>query len=84
MFIKNRDAKLAENFLENLFTPPELTEIESRLRIMDLLGKGIPQREVAKKLKVSIGTVSRGARVLKYGKPGLNKVISMWRNSSKT
>ena len=84
IFMKVRDPKLAENFLENMLTPPELEEIASRLRIIDLLQKGIPQREVAKKLKVSIGTVSRGARVLKYGKPGLSIILSMWRSSSKT
>lgn len=62
------DAKIAENFLRNLLTPNELEEIARRLEIFKLLKQGLPQRTVAEKLQVSIGTVSRGARELKYGK----------------
>jgi len=62
-------------FLKNILTPGELEEICTRLQIFKLLKKGLPQRDVAKKLNVSIGTVSRGARELKYGEQGFNKVL---------
>lgn len=70
-----RDRKTAKDFLKNLLTPGELDEISKRLQIVKLLKKGIPQREIAKKLDVSIGTITRGSRELKYGAPGFEKII---------
>ena len=70
-----KDKALAKAFLQNILTPSELDEISRRLQIVKLLKKGVPQREVAKKLNVSIGTVSRGARELKYGETGFDRVL---------
>ena len=69
------DEELAEDFLKNILTPSELEEISKRLQIVKMLNKGIPQREVAKKLAVSMGTISRGSRELKYGTNGFSKVL---------
>lgn len=71
--LKRKDLTLA--FLKNILTPAELDEIATRLQIVKLLKKGIPQREIVKKLGVSIGTVSRGARELKYGEQGFNQIL---------
>jgi len=65
----------AKDFLKNILTPGELEEIVKRLQIIKLLKKGIPQREISKKLDVSIGTITRGSRELKYGAPGFKKII---------
>ncbi len=74
--VQINDAKLAEDFLSNILTPPEKEEIARRLQIVKMLMKGVPQREVAEKLGVSVGTVSRGARELKYGAKGFEKILS--------
>ncbi len=71
--IKNKT--VAKNFLMNILTPSELDEIPRRLQIVKELKKGMSQREVAAKLGVSIGTVSRGARELKYGVAGFQKIL---------
>ncbi len=71
--LKKKEITLA--FLQNILTPAELDEIAIRLQIVKLLKKGMPQREVAEKLGVSVGTVSRGARELKYGAPGFKNVL---------
>ncbi|MDP2643189.1 MAG: YerC/YecD family TrpR-related protein [Candidatus Peregrinibacteria bacterium] len=73
MEIKERQE--AKDFLKNILTPGELDEIVKRLQIIKLLKKGVPQREIAKKLDVSIGTITRGSRELKYGAPGFKKII---------
>ena len=70
-----KDEVTAEAFLRNILTPAELDEISKRLQIVKLLLKGVPQREVAKKLGVSMGTVSRGSRELKYGENGFRKIL---------
>ena len=72
---KINDTKLAEDFLHNILTPSELDEISRRLQIFKLLNDGMPQRKVAKELNVALATVGRGARELKYGKPGFIKLI---------
>lgn len=69
------ERQTAKNFLKNILTPTELDEVIKRLQIVKLLKKGIPQREIAKKLDVSIGTITRGSRELKYGVPGFRKII---------
>lgn len=66
---------VAESFLHNILTPSELEEISVRLQIVKLLLDGVAQRDVAKKLGVSMGTVSRGSRELKYGTDGFKKVL---------
>lgn len=71
--LKKKGVTLA--FLRNILTPAELEEIATRLQIVKLLKKGVSQREVAEKLGVSIVTVSRGARELKYGESGFKKVL---------
>lgn len=71
--IKNKGIAVA--FLKNILTSSELDEIAARLQIVKLLKKGVPQREVAEKLGVSIGTVSRGSRELKYGESGFNQLL---------
>lgn len=67
--------KLMKDVLENLFTPQELEELELRLQIFKLLLAGKNQREIAKQLNVSLATVSRGSRELKYGKKGISKLL---------
>ena len=68
------DKKMALAFLQNILTPQELEEIAKRLQIFKMLMKGTPQRLIAQKLGVSIGTVSRGSRELQYGPKGVKKL----------
>lgn len=63
-----KDKKVMRNFLEGLLTPQELEEIPTRIQIVKMLKKGIPQHEIAKKLKVGIATVTRGSNEIKKGK----------------
>lgn len=73
--VSMKDRQTAKDFLKNILTPGELKEISKRLQIVKLLKKGMPQREIAKRLDVSIGTITRGSRELKYGAPGFKKII---------
>lgn len=75
VLVQIKDTVTAEAFLRNILTPGELDEISKRLQIVKLLLKNVPQREVAKKLGVSMGTVSRGSREIKYGENGFRKLL---------
>lgn len=59
-------AKL-ENLLRGLLTEKEIEELAERIRIIQLLKKGVSQHEIAARLKVGVATVGRGAKELKEG-----------------
>jgi len=67
------DRKLLDEFLQRILTPNEYEEIAVRLQIFKLLQKGIPQREIAETLNVSIATVTRGSREFKYSGSDFSK-----------
>lgn len=61
----NRSKVELISFFKTLLTPKEFAQLPKRLEILKQLKSGIKQREVAKNLKVSISTVTRGSNVLK-------------------
>lgn len=61
--------------VEDLFTPNEITEIAERIKLMRKLKAWETQRKVAEDLGISVTTVSRGARVLKYGRGIIEKYL---------
>lgn len=59
------DQQCMTQALEELLTPSELSEISKRLKIIQLLKTGMPQRKIAEQLGVGIATVTRGSHALK-------------------
>ena len=55
------------DLLADLLTPQEAEALAERADILRLLNAGLTQREAAAKLGISVTTVNRGARVIKYG-----------------
>lgn len=62
--------------LNDLLTKKEIENLAKRLRIAKLLVEGIKQREIAKELHCSFGTVSKVSAWLAAGGEGLNRVIA--------
>lgn len=52
-------------FLDEILTSSEVSTLAKRWRIMKMLSQGVSQREIAKKLNVSLCKVTRGAKILK-------------------
>ena len=75
VLINIKDPKIMEFFLKDLLTPGEIEDISERLQIVRMLLEGIPQRKIAKELKVSIAKVTRGSRELQYGNKGFKTVL---------
>lgn len=63
-----REAKM---LLEDILTPQEIASIAERWQLIQELHKGTPQRDIARKLNVSISKITRGSRVLKFGQGGI-------------
>ena len=75
-----RDADIAR-LLSDLLTPQETEALTERWLIAERLSRGESQRVVADALGVSITTVSRGARSLKYGSGGFALALGTLRDS---
>ena len=64
--VKTREEML--NFLHGILTPKEMEEIPTRLQIVKMLKKQIPQLKIAEKLGVGIATVTRGSKEIQKGR----------------
>ncbi|KAF1710458.1 DNA-binding transcriptional regulator [Pseudoxanthomonas kalamensis DSM 18571] len=58
------------DFLADLCTPAELEAMVDRWRVVPLLQKGVPYREIHELTQVSVTTIGRVARTLEYGTGG--------------
>lgn len=63
-----RHKKDLDGFLEDMLSPQEIETLDERIKIMHALVFGKTQREIAEELELSITTVSRGSRILQYGR----------------
>ena len=54
-----------ERFLRELLTPGELHDLALRWELVELLAAGVPQRQIAATLGVSLCKITRGAKILK-------------------
>lgn len=69
------DPEPIARLLSDLLTPQELEALAERWWIAERLSRGEAQRAVSEALQVSITTVSRGARSLKYGAGGFDLAL---------
>lgn len=57
-------------FLQDLCTPAELEAMADRWRVVPLILKGVPYREIHELTEVSVTTIGRVARTLETGAGG--------------
>jgi len=69
----------AKKLLEDILTPQELDSLAERWQIVQELEKGISQRDISKKLGVSISKVTRGSRVMQYGTGAFKQFLKRFR-----
>jgi TrpR family trp operon transcriptional repressor len=61
--------------LADLLTPSELHELVARWQIVKRIASGMPQRDIAAELHVSIATIIRGAKALINSKGGFKDAL---------
>jgi Trp operon repressor len=76
-------AELAHLFADML-TPAEIESVAERWAIVKRLASGESQRDVSERLGVSVTTVSRGSRQLKYGNGGFALAFDALRRLGRT
>ena len=62
-------------FLQDLCTPAELEAMADRWRVVPLLLKGVPYREIHDLTEVSVTTIGRVARTLESGTGGYSTAM---------
>lgn len=75
MLEESRSAPEWDALLQDLLTPKERESLAERWQIVKLLVSGMPQREIADRLGVSISKITRGSRVLQDGSGGFAKAL---------
>lgn len=64
-----------KNFLEDLCTPAELSEMSRRLQAAHMLNDGMIYTDIAAQTGLSTATISRVNRCVKYNENGYVKAI---------
>jgi Trp operon repressor len=75
LFAAVQSEKEAQMLLEDMLTPQEVDSLAERWSLIRELAAGTPQREIAKKLNISISKITRGSRVLKFGTGGFSVLL---------
>jgi len=69
------DPGLLEKFFREILTPKEVRDLSSRWELVKLLEEGVSQREIARRLHLSLCKITRGSRQLKKPDSALREVI---------
>ena len=72
------DAALVRRFLESILTPREREEIAGRWELVKLLHQGVSQRQVARRLGMSLCKITRGSRELKKKDSAFKAVLERY------
>ena len=75
MLYNIQEEKQLRGCLEDILTPQEIIEIGERIQLCRELLQGKTQRSIAEKLGISVTTVNRGARILKFGTGELKTLL---------
>ena len=75
IFCKIRDRRRMKKFFEEIFTPVERKNLQLRWQLMKMLHQDIPQRQISRRLGISLCKITRGAKILKDDKSVTKKVL---------
>lgn len=70
LFASVKTEKEAESLLHDILTPHERKSVAERWQLIRALASGMKQREISKKLNISISKITRGSQMLKTGSGG--------------
>lgn len=79
LFASVRTEYEAQKLLRDIATNSELAAMAERWQIVRLLSSGMTQREVAKKLGLSISKVTRGSKCMQEGTGGFGLFLHRMR-----
>ena len=72
--LKSRDD--VKRLFEELFTPAERSTFELRWSLLKSLHEGVPQREIAERLGVSLCKITRGSKILRDRDSIISRILN--------
>lgn len=75
VFSAKKSPKEWDSLLRDMLTSRELESLKERWQIIRLLDAGVPQRDIAKRLGVSISKITRGSKLLQEQGEGVKKAL---------
>jgi len=72
------DVELMERLLHEILTPQEIDTLVLRWELLKLLDQGLSQREVARRLGISLCKITRGSRELKKENSAIKEVLNSY------
>ncbi len=75
------DPSLVKDFLSCLLTPTELRAVSTRWALVREIDSGTTQREIAKKMGLSLCKITRGSRELKKADSPFKRMIDLHRTT---
>jgi TrpR family transcriptional regulator, trp operon repressor len=70
-----KDEREMQKLLSDLLSPKEIAVFAERWQLVKMLAEGVPQRTIAKKLKISISKVTRGSHALRRSRGGFRRFL---------
>ncbi|OGJ77812.1 hypothetical protein A2398_00885 [Candidatus Peribacteria bacterium RIFOXYB1_FULL_57_12] len=83
LFSSVRTPAEAKQLLADILTPQEMASVAERWQLIQELNKGTPQRDIAKKLGISISKITRGSRMLQFGSGGFGMFLEKMKKNRK-
>ena len=75
VFCRIGDPETMKSFFDEIFTAAERRDFALRWELMKLIREGIPQRQIASKLGISLCKITRGAKILKNPESVTNQIM---------
>lgn len=76
VFCRIRKPEEMRQMFDEIFTSAERHDLALRWELMQLLHKGLPQRDIAAQLGISLCKITRGARILKQKDSIIRKMLN--------
>ena len=75
VFSDIKDTRAMKQLFEEIFTPAEIQDVALRWRLMTMLHQGVPQRQIASELGVSLCKITRGAKIIRNRRSATRKLL---------
>jgi TrpR family transcriptional regulator, trp operon repressor len=75
--LSKAEPALIQDFFVCLLTPSELDEVAKRWALVKEIASGTPQREIAKRLGLSLCKITRGSRELKKESSAFKRMLEI-------
>jgi TrpR family trp operon transcriptional repressor len=75
IFARSRDEDLIAGFLRQILTDDESRAVALRWQLVRMLYDRVPQREIARRLGVSLCKITRGSRELKRRDGAFSRIL---------